>query len=365
VPTLRGIDDRQLPLGAWLHERAGVLLRTLRVRADPEILPPPPYVDLMLGARSAGKAESTLRIDPNYVFRSYEERRALYTDFLTGFLLPRTTIWSGDDLMIEVNSLGCRGGELEVGKPVVAFFGDSTTLGVMGTAGGLPGEMWTEQIDLPGYAVLNGGVEGLEMAHVGRRYRSLRDQVPLAGAVFYVGWHNLIYNRRTPEYWEECLQSYLSDTHATVLCTLPTPLLPEMRERGIEPLENEQAGASISDDYFHFWGEWDRTRWLVELIDAHERFNAHIEDFCTRTGTPLIDLHACFRPPSYEDATRDFFDVCHLRPRAYPKLAAFVSNELRGVLPATPPSVNGWRPQTPVVAPEPTEDLRKNIYPIW
>ena len=67
------------------------------------------------------------------------------------------------------------------------------------------------------------------MGGVRRRYESLRPRVPLACAVFLTGWHNLIYNRRTPDYWEECLQSYLSDNHATVLCTLATPLLPEMR----------------------------------------------------------------------------------------------------------------------------------------
>lgn len=364
MPTFRGIDDRPLPPRAWLHERGGVLLRKLRIRADPEILPPPPYVEMMLGARSAGRAASTLRIDPDYPFRTYEERRALYTDFLTGFLLPRTTIWTGDHLMIEVNSLGCRGGELAPGKPVVTFFGDSTTLGVLGTAEGLGSDSWTEQVDLPGYAILNAGVEGLEMGNVGRRYRALRERVPLVCAVFYTGWHNLIYNQRTPEYWESCLAGYLSDQHTTVLCTLPTPLLPEMRERGIDDLENERPGAQITDDYFHFWGDWDPGRWLGELIDAHARYNAHVADFCSRTGTPLIDLEAHFRPSRFEDATREFFDVCHLRPRAYPRLAAYLSQELARILPDVPP-VLAWQPPAPEQTVDAAEDLRKNIYPIW
>ena len=68
-------------------------------------------------------------IDPDYPFATYEERRAPYTDFLTGFLLPRTTIWSGDHLMIEVNSLGCRGPEHRPRPARRRFFGDSTTLG--------------------------------------------------------------------------------------------------------------------------------------------------------------------------------------------------------------------------------------------
>lgn len=365
MPTLRGIDDRPLPLRAWLHERIGVLLRRLHLRKDRVPLPPPPYIQQMLAARSAGKAETTLRIDADYVFQRYEERRALYTDFLTGFLVPRTTIWSGDDLMIEVNSLGCRGAELEPGKPVVAFVGDSTTLGVMGTADGLRGETWTDHIDLRGYAVLNAGVEGLELGSVVRRHESIRHRVPLACAVFYAGWHNLIYNRRTPEYWEEKLQDFLSGEHQIVICTLPTPLLPEMRDRGIESLVNERPGASITDDYFNFWGSSDPARWLVEVIDALERYNEHVAGFCARTGTPMIDLYSFLRPRSYEAATADFFDVCHLRPRAYPKFASFISDELQKILPDTPPSVVGWVPPVEGPAVEPAEDLRQNIYPIW
>jgi hypothetical protein len=367
VPSLRlrGIDDRRLPPRAWLHERVGVLLRKLRVRADPEQLPPPPYVDLMLRARSAGRVGTTMRIDPDYEFRTYEERRALYTDFLTGFLVPRTTIWSGDHLLIEVNSLGCRGPEPEPGKPVVAFFGDSTTLGVMGTAGGIVGESWTEHVDVPGYAVLNAGVEGLQMDAAADRYASLHDRVPLACAVFYTGWHNLIYNPRSPEYWEECLRRYLAPDHTTVLCTLPTALLPEMRERGIDALVDERPEVSISDDYFHFWRGWDADEWLPELLDAIERFNAHVAAFCSRTGTPLLDLGALMRPPSYEQAPRDFFDVCHFRPRAYPRVADYVSGELRKLLPADPARAAAWRPRVEPVSAEPAEDLRRNIYPVW
>jgi hypothetical protein len=364
MPTLRGIDDRELSLRAWLHERAGVILRKLRIRADPELVPSP-YIKLMLRARSVGKVETSMHIDPDYVFQVYEERRALYTDFLTGFLLPKTTIFSGDELMIAVNSLGCRGPELEAGLPVVGFFGDSTTLGVMGTGGGMKGESWPEYVDLPGYALLNAGVEGLEMGGVGRRYQSLRQSVPLACAFFYTGWHNLIYNRRTPEYWEETLQSYLSDDHLTVLCTLATPLLPEMRERGIDSLVNESPGANITDDFFHFWRGSDPARWLVELIDAHQRYNEYLAEFCARTGTPLVDLESFLRPRSYEDAPTDFFDVCHFRPRVFPRIASFISAELRQLLPELPPSVTAWRPPVEGPAPQAAEDLRKHIYPLW
>ena len=366
VPTLRGIDDRELPFRAWLHERAGVLLRKLRLRADPvEVMVTLPYAAQMLRARSSGHAESTLRIDPDYVFATYEERRALYTDFLTGFLVPRTTIWSGDHLVIEVNSLGCRGPEIEPGLPVIACVGDSTTMGVMATAGGLVGDSWTTHLDVPGYAVLNAGVEGLQLGRARERCESLRRRVPIACVVYYTGWHNLIYNLRKPEYWEECLHSFLSLDHQTVLCTLPTPLLPEMRKRGIDELVNERPEAVITDDYFHFWRGMEPDQWLRTLIDAHGRYNAHVADFCRRTGTPLIDLADFMRPRSYEEAPLDFFDVCHLRPRAYPKVAGFISGELQKILPAAPPSIADWRPPAREPVAVAAEDLRENIYPLW
>lgn len=364
MPTLRGIDERRLPLGAWLHERGGVTLRKLRLRADPVVVPSP-AVELTLRARSAGRAEAILRVDADYVFESYLERRALYTDFLTGFLVPRTTIWSGDTIMIRTNSLGCRGDELPAATPVVAFFGDSTTLGVMGTAGGLDGESWIDHVDLDGYALLNAGVEGMQMDSVTRRYESIRTHAPLVCAVFYTGWHNLIYGRRTPEDWEECLQSYLDPRHLTAICTLPSALLPEMRARGITELLNESEDSNIDDDYFNFWGDSDPERWLVELIDAFEGFNAHVIDFCRRTQTPLIDLRGFLYPDTYETATRDFFDVCHLRPHVYPRLGAFMAEELSRLLPSPPPSVDDWEPPREVVPAGAVEDIRRNIYPIW
>lgn len=342
-----------------------MLLRKLRVRADPIELPPPPFLELTLRARSIGKAETVLRVDDDYVFSSYAERRALYTDFLTGFLLPRTTIYSGDRVMIRTNALGCRGSELEPGRPVIAFFGDSTTLGVMGTAAGLDGGSWTDDVMLDGYAILNAGVEGLQMDSVSRRYESLRSRVPLACAVFYTGWHNLIYNRRTPEYWDDCLRSYLSTDHTTAICTLPSPLIPEMRERGIAALLNEAPDANITDDYFNFWGDWDPDAWLEELLDAHERFNAHVVEFCRRTETPMVDLRNFLYPDDYETSTRDFFDVCHVRPSLYPRLAAFMSSELQRILPKNPASVDTSFAPPDRGAVEPAEDIRRNIYPIW
>ncbi len=219
--------------------------------------------------------------------------------------------------MIEINSLGCRGPELEPGMPVVACFGDSTTLGVMGTAAGLGGDSWTAHVDLPDTRSSTPGSRDSRWA-VSVAATRAASRVPLACAVFYTGWHNLIYNQRKPEYWGNASELPLERSSDRPLHAADTAA-PEMRTRGIAELVNERPDAGITDDYFHFWRGWDPDRWLVELIDAHERFNAHLADFCARTGAGLIDLYAFMRPQSYESAPRDFFDVCHFRPRVYAK----------------------------------------------
>jgi hypothetical protein len=35
------------------------------------------------------------------------------------------------------------------------------------------------------------------------------------------------------------------------------------------------------------------------------------------------------------------------------------------ILPATPTSVEDWRPTDKQDVPQPVEDIRRNIYPIW
>jgi hypothetical protein len=87
-------------------------------------------------------------------------------------------------------------------------------------------------------------------------------------------------------------------------------------------------------------------------------------------------LHSLLRPGRYEDAPHDFVDVCHLRSRAYPKVAKFVGDELAPALPPASQALSARVPKPPrgvevvTIRPhasewEPDEDLRQNIYPLW
>jgi hypothetical protein len=49
----------------------------------------------------------------------------------------------------------------------------------------------------------------------------------------------------------------------------------------------------------------------------------------------LVDLRRLLAPTSYEDVPRDFFDVCHLRPRAYALVGGYVAEQIRPALAAT------------------------------
>jgi hypothetical protein len=300
-------------------------------------------------------------------FPSFADYQALYLDQSTGRLIPNTEIWSRGALEMRINALGCKGADLVSGRPVIACFGDSTTFCV-------GADSWPAHVDVPGYQVLNAGIEGADMEWVAAWYDELRDAVPFAAVVVYLGWHNLIYNRTDEAYWHEHLERYLGD-HLTAYCTIGTPLTEAFRERGIEPLLN-RGPTSASAEYFNFWADLDPAERLIPLLDAIGRYDRFVRDFARHNDAVLIDLHEFLRPQRYEDAPRDFFDVCHLRTDSYAKVGRFVGEELARSLPPASQAPSARMPRPPAEVEivsirrqlpeaEPEEDLRQNIYPLW
>lgn len=296
-----------------------------------------------------------ISIEPDAKFRSYVEYQELYMDHASGRLIPNTEVWRGDKLEIQVNALGCKGPDLQLGRPAIAFFGDSTTMCIANDG-------WPYHAAIAGYEVLNAGIEGMEMARMAERYEELAGLAPIACAVVCAGWHNLVYNRTDEEYWEQQLSRFLA-APVTAYWTVPTCLTEEFRARGIGRLINTEEGADVDGDYFNFWGELDPEKTLVPLIDAVARYNAFVADFCRRHDAVLVDLHSFLAPARYEEATRDFFDVCHMRPRTYERVGEFVAGVLREALPPAP-KASTTTPAETVAATE-AEDMRKNIYPLW
>lgn len=278
-----------------------------------------------------------IEVDPGYAFSGYAERQKLYFDHSRGALIPGIEIWEAGELQLRVNRFGCKGDELEPSMPVIGFFGDSTTMGHAFTP-----DSWPTHVDVAGYAVLNAGVEGLDMERVAGRYEVLAQELSLAGAVVYVGWHNLVYNRTDETYWEEQLVRFLG-SHVTAYCTLASCLIEEARARGFAALLNTApvAGgvgaaaeaASLDTDYFNFWMDMDPDEYLGPILDGIERYNSFLRDFAERRGALLIDLRAALLPGSYEAMAQDFYDVCHIRPRAYAKVGRYVGDVLGCALP--------------------------------
>lgn len=284
----------------------------------------------------------TTRIDipPGYAFASYAERQKLYLDGPNGDLIPNTELWEGDVLQMRVNALGCKGENVVPGLPAIVCFGDSTTMGHCFVP-----DSWPAHVTVPGYSVLNAAVEGFDMELAATRFERFRTRVDLAAAVVYVGWHNIVYNRTDEEYWEEQLSRFLGD-HVTAYCTIATCLTEEFRTRGILPLLNTAPGAdlaaasqaaSLDLDYFNFWMDLDPAEWLEPILDGIDRYNGFVRRFCSERRAALIDLHGLLEPARWEDAPADFYDVCHLRPRAYDKVGACVSGVLAGLLPSQEP----------------------------
>jgi GDSL-like Lipase/Acylhydrolase family len=296
-----------------------------------------------------------ISIDDRAKFRSYVEYQALYMDHATGRLIPNTEVLRGGKLEIQVNALGCKGPDLPPGMPVIAFFGDSATMGV-------ELDSWPFHVHIPGYAILNAAIEGLSLAPMVRRFDELADLAPIACAVVCAGWHNLLYNDASDEFWRSHLERFLGD-HVTAYWTVPTCLTDEFRTRDYSRLMNSDPGATIDDDYFNFWMDMDAASTIGPLLDAIDRYNDFVKQFAEEHDAVVIDLHDFLRPPSYADAPRDFFDVCHLRPRAYEKVGEFVEARLREVLPPPGDAVTTVPPRE--LQRREAEDLRKNMYRLW
>jgi hypothetical protein len=75
---------------------------------------------------SASHNKRLISIDSRREFRGYADWQSLFMDMQSAWLIPNTEIWSGPDLVLKINALGCKGPELEPGLPVIAFFGVKT-----------------------------------------------------------------------------------------------------------------------------------------------------------------------------------------------------------------------------------------------
>jgi len=331
-----------------------------------------------------------IRLEGFEKLRSYADWQSLYMDMQTGWLIPNTEIWVDNDLALKINAWGCKGPELTPDGPVIAFFGDSATMGISQGV-----NSWPACVEVSNCQPLNAAIEGHNMARVVERYEQISSGMDLATAVFYTGWHNIIYGEHSESHWREMLDR-IQGPHVTAFCNLATCLLDECRTRGLAGLLNSDSGRvgyanyfeynrdSYDKRYFNFWcNEEPSLANLSLVLDGIARFNAFLADYCAQRGALLIDLASFLKPSCYEDIPRDFFDVCHVRPATYRRVGAFVANALAEPVQrhlatsATKPRrsvLDRLRLRRPLGAKSPVatrpggsndRDLRKNLYPLW
>ena len=114
---------------------------------------------------------------------SFQQYQGIYRDINnTGNPIPNTQIWYREKLMLQINSLGCKGPELNSDEPIIGVFGDSTVFGIRLTT-----DCWPREIKVPGWQVLNAGVEGFTMERSLQRLKQLAKQIKFSAVVFLPG----------------------------------------------------------------------------------------------------------------------------------------------------------------------------------
>jgi len=296
--------------------------------------------------------------DPPINFKQREHETLFissYMDIITGQLVPNTQVYNGSELAININSLGCVGGELAGSNPVIGFFGDSGSF-----------MTWPEKVCVSGTQNLNASVEGHSIDQVVGQYLRLKDQVNFIGGVFYTGWHNIIYGKTGSDYWRPQLEK-IDDIEVIAHCTAHCGLTEECLVRGMEEL--------ISDPKrpFIFFGDIEPTMAnVIAAYDGIRRFNSFLHEFCEERGRIFIDLDTLIKPPSYGEIPDYYWDICHTLPVNFPKIALHVTEmigpaitEALGNTDHASSSGGSVIGQIDRVGKADTEGFRTSIYPIW
>ena len=289
-------------------------------------------------------------------FDVYTEFQINYMNYLTGCLIPNTEVRVGDERWMQVNSLGCKGEELDPGLGTIGFFGDSATFGM--ALSRHAADRWPFHARIHGYQALNAAVEGHCFERISARYAELSARVDLAAVVVGGTWHNLAYNESGEQAWASFLARF-EGARVLAICTLATSLVPESCERGLDDLIAGRAGRTP----FLPWGDWPATAAKTrEAYEAVLRYNAFVRRYCRRTGAVLIDLFNAYRPASYEEMPDMFRDPAHALPDLYPRLGRCVREALATYLPA---GVTDPASDIDLALAVESQQANPNVYPLW
>jgi hypothetical protein len=257
-------------------------------------------------------------------FADFADFQINYLNYRTGDLIPNSELWIGNELKVRINSLACKGEELDPALGVIGIFGDSAVFGSETDA-------WPFHIGIPGYQALLTAVEGHDFKRMYERYQDLRGKVRFDAVVVAGSWHNLAYNRHDELYWNEMFGAFCDKHYKTALCTLPAGINDATCKTGIDHLvANGAKGRPFAP-----WGWWPTSaEKMTEIYTGLLRYNACVRRYCKAFGTILIDLFEAYQPSDPEELAFEYFDPCHPRPSIYPTLAAVARKALESRLPA-------------------------------
>jgi hypothetical protein len=294
----------------------------------------------------------------DYDFGDYTGLQLNFVDPIRRRIIPATRVFLGDRLIFESNSLGCKGQELQPGRPIIGVFGDSIVQG-----SGL--ESFVEHIRIGPCQPLNGGVEGSLLNNTVDRVLEIQAKAPMTCVLVHSGWHNLVYGEASEAFWTEQLDR-IQGPPVIGHFRLVADYHPDVLDAGYEGF--------LRDDYFS-WANMPLTRDSIVDFKAHlDRFNDFIAVYCADRGRVLIDLEPVLAPPALHHVSVNFMDLIHPRAQSYEMIGAAISQQIEAhILPLVRDSgLEAWSPSASTFASAPSEapptgvaaDIGRN-YPLW
>jgi lysophospholipase L1-like esterase len=255
-----------------------------------------------------------------HLYLGHHASKLLYYDNEHEALRPDLVFVDADgSIVFEINELGLKGEARDGARELVVVWGDSVVFGA--------GRSWPCLLDgmVSGYQFLNGGIEGDGFANILRRASELNQQQAVALNLLMLGWHPLPDNRNV----RSAVAAFLEGTPNTVLLTMPTALNRRITRLDLSSYFTDQDGP----DAFTFCGNLPYSRELQSTaFDYISERNQIVRDISRQTGTPLVDLFHEFETEGLDDFRREFSDIIHLRPSAYPKIARAVHEGIKHLL---------------------------------
>jgi hypothetical protein len=293
----------------------------------------------------------TVRLDSGYDTSDYAWFQSNYLHPVARRFYPNTLVYVGDELIFQTNSYGCKGAEPEPGLKLLGVFGDSVVQGVNMAS-------FVDHMQIPGFAALNGGIEGSTLRPTIDRLLEFQGRFPMACAAVHTGWHNLIYDERGEDFWASQLDRIVGP-ETIAHFTLVADINPTVIDAGYTHLFREGVYWRWMDELFV-----DKAR-LQDFYDQMNAFNRFIRAYCEDRGRILIDLTATLAPRGFTDVSRKFIDLIHPRASVYREIGAEVASQLGRHIAHTPGPAAEPAPHTPATAAPGGAPQTGRNYPLW